>query len=380
MDIQAVHLLYIVVVVILGLLVGPLVARFAARRIQKQPVAFNIEAERRLVGGILRSPHLYPSVAQLEADMFVDVEAGQAWGLIKDHVKDANAGEDVVADDEKDLAVKGELIPSDLTEHVLAQSESAKTLVLEADPELKTLLGDGAEILYGYKDRVTYSGSSVFHPGQEGEPALVRHYKEPGRGNQVAAGLLLGGMLATVPTFATMWSSTTPGLVLAALALVALVGMGVIIALVDNDTLYIDLPVFYIGTGAAWALSILAALVEGDPVRILAGLVVVAIAVFFRVVNFLYGLVRKREGMGFGDSMIIVATCGVPAILSGDPMLGLFAMLGGCIMGILHWVLLRIFGNVTRETPFAFGPGLVVGWVIAFPLMMLLGAYSQVIG
>ena len=140
-----------------------------------------------------------------------------------------------------------------------------------------------------------------------------------------------------------------------------------VVSFVDQDTMYLDMPVFGYGVVTAWIFAILAGVTSGEASRLLAGLfVVVPLFIVFEVTNFLFQKVKGVAGMGFGDTLLLIGTSGIPAAISGSYLLGIHCLIAGLLSGIFVWVVKRVKGEITRESPFAFGPYLAIGWILGW--------------
>jgi prepilin signal peptidase PulO-like enzyme (type II secretory pathway) len=142
--------------------------------------------------------------------------------------------------------------------------------------------------------------------------------------------------------------------------------MSIIVSVVDLETMYIDLKIWAIGTGVSWILAIVACLMMGFTLNIWYGLaMVVAVAVLFEGTNFVYSVVRGHPGQGFGDTLIIVGTVGVPVAITGALIVGYYSVMGALLAALAGWAVGKVFGKTGKDIPFAFGPWLAAGWVIA---------------
>src|SRR5690606_18423526 len=121
----------------------------------------------------------------------------------------------------------------------------------------------------------------------------------------------------------------------------------------------IDVPVWAAGTAVAWVAAAASAVAAGDPARLLAGvMMVVVVGVGMEGMNLLYRLRRGTDGQGFGDTLLIIATVGVPPVLAADYRVGFWSVFAGLVVGVLGWSAARLAGRVHRSEPFAFGPWL----------------------
>ena len=184
----------------------------------------------------------------------------------------------------------------------------------------------------------------------------------------VICSLAFSVSLAAADAFAT----STAARLLAAAALVVLSLASVAWAVVDFDTMYLDTPMFWPTTAAAWLLAVLAGGLDQDWRRALAGVAVAVVgALVFEGSNLAYRLVRGRDGMGGGDTLILLATAGVPAAITGAWVLGYYVLIGSMVTAIVGWVVQRAVGRLDRHTPTAFGPYLALGWIIAVAVWLL---------
>lgn len=132
---------------------------------------------------------------------------------------------------------------------------------------------------------------------------------------------------------------------LAALHGLLLVTLLVGVTMIDLDHMIIPDSMSLGGTVAALALSFVASPATGVTWQ-LAGAGALAGALFFVLVSVLYFLVRRREGMGFGDVKLIAcigAFCGLGAIP--------FVIFGASIQGTLVAVLWYALGGRNEDVP-----------------------------
>ena len=176
------------------------------------------------------------------------------------------------------------------------------------------------------------------------------------------AGCAISAWLVTHTTY-------MPGadLHLAVLALCAIVASGVVIALVDIDTLYLDLWTIGGGGGAAWLLTAFYLHGNGQLSSLKYGVfAALSWGIALQVINFIYLLIRKQDGMGFGDIIIITMTAGVPSALAGDAAVGFIGVVSGFVLAVVFQLPLAIKRNSGGRTAFALGPYLCSGWIVAW--------------
>lgn len=372
---------------VVGLCLGGRLAGYASRRSAAMPLALEDEAEAEVLALVLARPECLAKVAILTSGEFavpahaalwstiataveIDPELGEAGGALRDRVRAllcaaGEAGPVAVLDGVADHPVLAALV---------GEAGGEECDIDEAGLE-RALLGAGAKVLSAGDDRNRLSGSAPVAAGPEAGPTLVRVVAAASSARRRWSGVVLGAGLAAASLLAATVAPVGSGAFFAALAaLEVLVVVCLVVSLVDLDTFYIDVAVFWPATAAAWALAAVAAVYGGEPRRVLAGVaVVVGIAAVFEGANLVYRLLRGGDGMGFGDTMIVVATAGVPAALSGSWQLGLYGVWAGMVVGIVGWVVGAARGRLHRDTPFAFGPYLACGWILAWAVLVGLG-------
>jgi prepilin signal peptidase PulO-like enzyme (type II secretory pathway) len=237
----------------------------------------------------------------------------------------------------------------------------------------KELIKRGTKVVGAAGDRGNMGGSAVVTVTGDFDVPLRRDYVAPTQNS-----ILITMVAVAVGLFAAPYLIGSMGLGVSASllglgALWAVILSGVVVSQVDLATMYVDYKVFGWAVIASWGLCAVAALVESNPHRLLAGVVIVlATAGMFEGLNFLFKLIRGVSGMGFGDTLILIVTGGVPAALTGSWSLGMYCVIGGLFTGIFAWLCTCVYGltgqgvRVTRTTPFAFGPYLEIGWVLAW--------------
>lgn len=393
-----------------GAAAGPLLTWFAARRTARQPAESAVEDEQQLLAALLHQPSR--RVTRLQAELDVDDDTFADLFVWPAHHHIAAALIDVVADVREHL----ELPPPDptLTEQQIAevagpdtqpdwQAADAKVrrqladqvrrraqdgtfaLQLDAPATFKQIVSDGragvaepqfeqaAVVVYAtYNDRELFNGPSqiVLADDPTAEQPLARRYTSPSARRHVA----VAGVTAVMGGIAGWLVGTAAPLLLAAVGV--LIAASVVVALVDHDTLYMDYWTLLPLTAASWGLVAADAQFRlgGDFSNLIAGgLIVVVVAVALEAVGLLYRLVRGQFGMGFGDTVMLVATCGVPAAISGSWQVGLWALNAGMILALLVAAAKAVVGRFDRNQPFPFAPYLAVGWPVgwlAFRLLM----------
>ena len=364
---------HLMIALIAGVLAALPLAWFAARRSVHQPVAFNLDAERCVLATVALDPYEYMRLTELRPEMFALDAHRSTWATLTEQLSVLPLLAPTTSRPDADLSIANERERKSLTEETAGVVLEAVVAMLgvEALSELRAgdvdeLLEAGAYILADFEDRTLLNGVSEIVPSHDDpERPLMRRFRRPGLLRVASSGVLLSVMLAAGFRLVELTATTVAGRSFAYVSVVVLACGALLWALVDWDTFYLDTPTFWPLTALAWAAAAAAAFADGEPSRVLAGVAIcVGGAIVFVGSNLVYFLIRGVNGMGFGDTLILFATAGVPTALSGSWQLGYMSIIGSMLLGIIGWLLLRAAGRVTRESRFAFGPYLAIGWAI----------------
>lgn len=281
----------------------PFAVRFAAVRAAAQPFPIDVDAERLVVAGA--EAGWRDDAEPLTPEMFTDEELAGQWSAYLD-------GGD------------GGGVPV----------------------ERQLWLAAGSRVITAAADRDLMSGRGQV--GVDGEGAPVRLPSRVGAGRVVAAlaPVAAAGAACLLFGFAPLVSAALAVLTLAA----------VVIALVDWDTLYVDLPATALATvaaGAALALS----WGPGSAAGLVGGAATVGVLL---AVLGAYRVLRGFWGMAFGDVMLMVPFLVLPAGVLGSPAAGLWAFMAALVGSLVGYAATHRAG---KSVPFAFGPYVVFGWV-----------------
>jgi len=370
----------------LGLFFTKRVAFWISLRSSMQPVSFSLEGERELLHSIIRSPVLYPAVGELEPSEFAIGVYSRVWGELKAVMAEVKLVEDISQWKELggflDIDLKGKIaerlfnssigVSGDVEDIEAYEGyKFVDSLVIEGpersnEQDVYSLLRKAEDIHEAHLDRTKFNGGSVITTAEGLYKEPLRRAVQPRASRVRVVGLALMIFLGSAPFFASFYSFGY-GWFFATLAMLALGFMSVVVSFVDQDTMYLDMPVFGYGVATAWLFAILAAVTSGEASRLLAGLfVVIPLFIVFEVTNFLFQKVKGMAGMGFGDTLLLIGTSGIPAAISGSYLLGIHCLIAGLLSGIFVWVVKRVKGEITRESPFAFGPYLAIGWILGW--------------
>lgn len=344
-----------IITIVLAAPIGLLAARIAATRTAAQPIELADTEERALLSHVIATPATLTLCAPLHGKHFADPRLGRLWDELRGScgVKISERASETRARE------RGSRIPLDLATRT---SDQALVAELSESPEIDETraIAHAEKVFACGEDRLMFAsqGAGRIVAGPAQGPSLVRVRVAPTFRRYLASCLL-----ALVGAGGIIHAGVAGGQVIALLAL--LLG-SVIWALVDFDTLYIDYPTFFSLAPAAWATAVIAALAEGRPGRLLVGVgCALGCAAFFELSNLLFRLLRGMSGMGGGDSLLVLATVGVPAAVTGELWIGYASVIGSLLAAICGWAALAVVRRAGKQTPFALGPYLAIGWIVA---------------
>jgi prepilin signal peptidase PulO-like enzyme (type II secretory pathway) len=324
-----------------GAFIGVLLSRVSAWRTSCQPIPFDSAVEKRVVEWAQEVPGRALQ-SGLTSEMFSHPERSSVWGALLTHTAPSNDEEGV------EEAVQGS---------ALDDIEVVRTLA---------------------EERVLYPGAALWQQNDDAVVSLLRTVQPPSVRRTLLHALACG---AGVGVSAWLYGNVhqlgdakTGGELWGLLALVALVLGGVVIAAVDHDTLFLDVPALVVSGGVAWTAAVLCAQARDDKAALYGGiLVAVAWGGCFMLMNAMYKLLRGQIGLGFGDVLITLAAGGVPAVVSGEPMVGFGGILAAMILALLWQTPKLLRKEIGKRDAFALGPFLAVGWIASWAALHLLG-------
>jgi prepilin signal peptidase PulO-like enzyme (type II secretory pathway) len=368
-------------IALIGLVLGVATSFVAARRSVKQPVSFNKDCECEFTALILNDPSVFLKIMELKSsdfafktyqDTFTKIQTTM-YALNYDYSKvdPSNIDNEIIKFREiieKDESFKKEF--NELAEKVLQDNPEVyeKYKLVQTLPQLEeNILDKGLTILDLAYDRTLYNGASkIVESTKNSEIPLERAYCKPSLTRNIISGLY--GGLTLVLSFVLAQNSPYGE----SASFFVFLGFGLLAyftllwALVDIDTMYLDMYSFGFGFIAIASTALAAGIATGSLSLLLPGVVIaVGGAIIFEIANILYKLLRGRDGIGAGDTLILLASAGAPAALLSSWVIGYYSILFAFILGLIGWVTLFTLGKVSRSTPFAFGPYLAFGWILA---------------
>ena len=353
---------------ILGILVsGPLV-RLAAQRVRKQPVAFSVEDERRVLATVLANPASYGQIARLRPDDFTAPERSDAWTALAD-VIGTHVGEEThlalggVGDDDPTLE-ESDLPGINFPDAAALKAVLPVSIKIEDAPVLdsgEAIVEAASHVASAGGDRRRYEAGRLQATSDPDRP-LERTPIVITRSRRIIAGLL-GGSAGVLCVLTAPVTGTTIGHVLFGLSMAVVAITLIVVGYIDTDTLCIDPQILWSGTALGFLLAGIAiAQIDKWAAVVLAGGFFAIMAAMLWLLSRAYSKIRGIEGLGGGDLQLLVLAVGYPTMLAAAPLAGILALLIGCVLGIAYAGILhfrdRGFG---RQTPFALGPSLAIG-------------------
>lgn len=237
----------------------------------------------------------------------------------------------------------------------LTEEEAAE--FLPEDDEAVRFVCEGMRVLGDHEDRVSFPGALPVVQDPDGHLRFVRKPMSASRA-------MLGAALCAVATATLAW---LPFGLWGAMATAALITYSFTASITDHDTLLIDMWTFSLGTSLSWGLIFTGAFTGEMPwFNVIAGGIGVAVwVVLFAVLNVYSVWRRGMLGIGFGDSMMVMATVGVPVALTGRLEVAIWSVLLSMVFALAHRGTAVALKLASRSRPFALVPYLAAGWLPA---------------
>lgn len=349
----------VVLFVVLGVVGGVGLAWVANWRAQRQPISAWPDKERLVLLGVIQKPERYSDAVALRPEYFTIKEYGEVWEAFERHA--VPSSESGVVEKTEKMGLEPRELPSGIVEILVDEGIDLEEVILGGTREDsrpvsdKDFLKAGQAVLDGYEDReLGLSGVLRLEPTGDSQRPLRWQQRGVGRRRVSVAALCggLGGWLVAVSGL-NAWG---------AVALVALVAGCIVLALVDVDTLFIDLPT--LGATAVVGYGCAAMSGVGDWWLTLGGMGVVVVLLL--VLGALYARVRGTVGLGGGDLQLLVITFGLPLALTGSPLLAMNGLLLASALAVGVRLAMVVGRKTTFKTPFALGPYLCGGWALAW--------------
>lgn len=234
---------------------------------------------------------------------------------------------------------------------------------------------DAEKVAFLCEEREGFPGKAGWENRDDRLTPLVREQR-PTTKRRYVIGAVAGGIgfaLAALLVESSEYIARA-GATWAVLSLCLLVAIGIIISFVDYDTMFLDLPTLLVGGALAWAAAVMAALGRDDANGLKAGIVVAVVwAVGLELTNLTYRLIRGANGLGFGDTMIVVVSAGVPGVVSGEPLVAFASPFAAAVLALLWQLPAAVTGKIGRRHAFALGPFLCAGWLAGWIVLSMMG-------
>lgn len=355
-----------------GWLTAPAVARLSATR----PVAYNPEAELRVLAAVWAQPARLAYLLDLTPEDFANPGHARVWAVM---VSCSGLNPEDIRNDEDACKIGDEFAlrspawrsvvlrdtPSQYTE-LLASLTGPQFAEIASQAQDESVVDSAAEVMSAAADRTVMNGNCPI-AWSEAKQAPVRTPAAVSALRKLTAGAIAAAWALTAAALLSTNLANSSALAAAALVTAWLaLGTGLtVIAFIDADTMYLHVPIWATTTTLAWLAATLTAVFAQEPSRLIAGIVMAAVtAGLFEGLNFAYQKVRGTPGQGFGDTLIVLASVGVPSALTGSWMVGYAGVMGALVTAIAAFVVRKIRHQETTSQPFAFGPFLALGPLI----------------
>lgn len=362
--------MHIALSAVLGALLGVLCVYAAARRSAAQPTGAHPAAEAALIGAVLADPATFRLVVAVEPDAFAWAPHQTLWSQLFDLAVDDTDPDNVAEAEAAGLpSLQLPFNGAELTERLERDGalDGVAPAALQARPLSRTeLLAEGTKVLTGAADR-RIAGAAPAQPGPSVDEPLVRTVVAPGGTRVMIAAAAAAAAMAAIA--ATGASAVVMG------AAAVLVAGSVVAAFVDIDTLYVDFWSVAFMSLAGGALGVVAAGERLAENALIAGIATLAIVGTLEAVAFVWSKVRRRVGLGGGDSLLLAPLIAVPVLCTGVAETGLWGLLAALALTVAGQLLLIATGRATRDTQFPWVPYLVCGWPIGWYLAVTFGVY-----
>jgi prepilin signal peptidase PulO-like enzyme (type II secretory pathway) len=374
-------MVWIVCAVVAGLLAGGL-APLVARRSLTRPVINSVPSEWELLGKVWSRPYRLAFLTDIASEDFASPLTARLWEhFVKCAQLPASSGEsDALAEAAgEQLQQRCDLWRAD----VLAAASGADRDRL-ADLLMSDQLPSG-EVNITSQDTAAMKAADVILSASADRnlfdsPAAPRWVATPGGGpdagtltrlparvsmtRRIVSAVLAFAWVAALGALIPMTGET--GVAFVAAAWLA-TGVGLfVVSFVDYDTMYIDWWFYLLALSATVVFSFAHAQANND-LSILVPAVATAfgVALFFEILNKVYTLIRKTAGQGFGDTLIVLVTVGLPVALTGSWLLGYLSLMSALLSAIVAFLVRKAVTGKGKDAPFAFGPFLALGPLLA---------------
>ena len=307
-----------------GAACGVLVNQLSIRRSPKQPLPFDPELESRLTDYATSHP-AWAATHASAAEWMVDSTCGNSYAAAaRNHAPALTSNESRPKDDHS--AADADLVRLEALAQDRALHPGACGYVLSTDP-----------------------------------PHLVRGPIHNTAVRRLAVSLACAGTAVLAAWVAPdVW---------AFLAILTLGLTGWIVALVDHDTMFVDLGAWWAGSALAGVLAAASAIEQAGVSRVWWALAAgVLWWALFEGLNLVYKTFRGMDGVGGGDGMIALPATFVAVAVSGSTQVALWGVLAGLALAVSCSLALIAFRKQGRRDAFALGPFLAAGWQIALCL------------
>lgn len=379
---------------VIGAVAGWWAVTHAARRAVHQPLETAVGDEVTLLLGVLSNLRRLPYLTTIEAKDFAVGAHQRIWTALV-HAASAELATLPAEPTDDDCGDVGDALleradeihaqlqallagsPTGYADLGLLAQMSAMSAERDVTDEEVVLAGEVVWLVGS--DRQRFAGQGRVGPSRTPDstdpasPPIQRFPTPPSVMRRLTGAALAAVAFAVAPFLAESVGLTGVSLWLGVAALATLATGSLVMSLVDLETMFIDLRTLVWTSAGGWLLAAAAVGVDGRWSSLaVGGVVVAATAVVFEAGNRLYRWRNGIDGQGFGDTMLVVATVGVPAALSGDWLVGYYGVFAAFGLAAAGWLIGFVLRRAHKDQPFAMGPYLAGGWLVGWLAFNLL--------
>lgn len=329
---------FCVVAAVAGVAAAAPLCRYARRRALAQPLPADPDAEAAVLAAVLADRARLVRCSQMRRDDFTVPEHQVLWDAVTSGTHGARPFAALVAD-----AATG---PWATLPRRAYPGQTAADVVTDLSQRVvteRTLTKAAVTVMRAAADRETYaSGLPVIYSD---DPAATGPLERPDLPFSVLRRWTFRVAMA-IFVAAGVTAGTAVDAVAAAVVVMVVATVGLVVAAVDADTLFLDKRTTVIGTVVVAVTVVADAIARDRPAAILVGAVTtVAVVAVFEVMNAIVRAVRGVWGSGSGDTAAAVLFTFAPVTVTGSVTLGACTFLAGFAFASVAGTVLRLRGR-----------------------------------
>lgn len=366
---------------IIPLIFLPIFIRYSIYRSDKQPLIYSSQSEAILLAHLYINPDFKNTIKELTPDHFAFPEHRNIYSTLTTKEKD-----DVIAKYpiiEKYLAIYKDWLLSENEKYDNSNIFYKYRVKSKYNKFIKEYTKSSFNDFFIFKlaefcyfngeDRLTWNGLSIIVENNDPERPLLRKTRTLPKGLTFLFTIFYLISIHASYIIADNFSDSNTLFNLLFLSFLILTCGSIVLSIIDINTMYIDLLTFFSSIILVYFTLFLASIFSSDfhLFFIESLLYTFLTAIFFKLVIYIYFIIRGKLGMGDGDLMLIFLTSAPLVAVTGDYMSLFYSILIGFIFSIFVFIIRFPFRQyrITSTTPFPLGPYLAAGWSIYILLL-----------